>query len=414
MRTLALWLVATAAYADIVYIKGGGKIEGVAKRDAGRVIVETERGVVTIDADQVLFIDTDHQCARELYHEKVETLKKSEDAKDFLDMAIWANENKLQDVYAYLFDKIAFLAKNEAELKRHLEAAQARGLGEHVYPLVMRAIDLSRDSKDATFMLVFAAAARTVKAPEAKKVLIDRAFELMTLTKDPREVLSAAANARELGFSEELAPFITRAAGLCAGKEVRYVEGLIEDLRDWGLSAYSPKFYRRILDLDPDNEKARRAMGYHRHQGRWLTEDEWQVAQGNVKYEYTWMSPAERDFRVKEKTLKLEERARELERERRRLDEARSRVDDERRRLEDERRALADRERRVADREAELGRHSHCDRCNVWYRGHHTCLSRYSFCSHCSTYYAGTHLCSHAYTYCDCCQGYFSSGHRCR
>lgn len=423
MRTLAAWLALglSTAFADIVYIKGGGKVEGVARRESGRVVVETERGTVTIPSEQVLFIDTDHQAPRELYAEKLEALKDSRSAKDFMDLALWASENKLQNVYAYLFEKAAFLSKDEAELQSHLETARAHGLGSQAQALVFRSLELTRESKDVRLLIDFAAAARNVGAPEVKKILLERAFDLTTRTTDPREVLSVAAKARELGFVEELTPFITRAAGLCAGKDAEFLEDLIEDMRQRGLNAHTPRFYRKILDLDPDHEKARRALGYHRHGDQWLTHDEWQVAQGNVRYEGTWMSPAERDFRIREKSLKLEEEARELERERRKLDDARRRVEEDRRaaeearrRLDDDRRAVEARERRVADRETELARFSHCGGCNVWYLGRHTCLNRFVYCGHCSVYYTGTHICSHSHVYCRGCAGYFSRPHSCR
>jgi hypothetical protein len=65
------------------------------------------------------------------------------------------------------------------------------------------------------------------------------------------------------------------------------------DLGSWakgkGLSTRANELFRKAIDLDPDHEGARRALGYQKFEGRWLTEDETMAAQGYVKHEGRWL-----------------------------------------------------------------------------------------------------------------------------
>jgi hypothetical protein len=49
--------------------------------------------------------------------------------------------------------------------------------------------------------------------------------------------------------------------------------------------------YRRALDFDPDHAAARAALGFTRHEGRWLTEDELAQARGMVRHGDAWVTP---------------------------------------------------------------------------------------------------------------------------
>ncbi len=49
----------------------------------------------------------------------------------------------------------------------------------------------------------------------------------------------------------------------------------------------------RILELDPDHEEARRALGYERRGGNWTTRNDLFRDQGYVLYEGSWRSPQE-------------------------------------------------------------------------------------------------------------------------
>jgi len=78
--------------------------------------------------------------------------------------------------------------------------------------------------------------------------------------------------------------------------------------RDMNLPARVTEEYGKVLAADPDHEEARAALGYQRHQGRWLTQDEINEAQGLVRHKGRWMTPEERDLDVVLEQLKETEK----------------------------------------------------------------------------------------------------------
>ena len=50
---------------------------------------------------------------------------------------------------------------------------------------------------------------------------------------------------------------------------------------------------KRVLELDPDHEAARRGLGYSRVDGKWATQDEIMTGRGYVRYKGKWMLPQE-------------------------------------------------------------------------------------------------------------------------
>jgi hypothetical protein len=163
--------------------------------------------------------------------------------------------------------------------------------------------------------------------------------------------------------------------------------------------------WRRVLLLDPEHAAARRALGYHRLDGRWVTEDEFQAAQGNVKFEGAWMPSVERDrilreraarFEEREKALILQERRladreRDLDREKRRLIGAEERLEAWRRDLERQRHDLDRREADVERRETFLRAFHSCRACGGWYRGVHLCPLQLHRCGICGGYFHHGH-----------------------
>jgi hypothetical protein len=138
-----------------------------------------------------------------------------------------------------------------------------------------------------------------------------------------------------------------------AGSRVRLAEWCAQR----GLGNRREELLREALEIDPDHAAARRLAGYLRHEGRWVTPRERNLAAGLVEFEGRWHKPesvaaikkaraeaeearerrrkAELDLRIKAAELeKLRaERAR-LEVERRELDSRRAQLEAERLRLE--------------------------------------------------------------------------------
>ena len=66
-------------------------------------------------------------------------------------------------------------------------------------------------------------------------------------------------------------------------------------LRAWclkrGLTIQAQACAERVLEFDPDFAPARSALGFVRHEGAWLTLDEYQRARGKVFYDGLWVTP---------------------------------------------------------------------------------------------------------------------------
>jgi len=57
------------------------------------------------------------------------------------------------------------------------------------------------------------------------------------------------------------------------------------------LSKLADHHRRRILELDPTDQKARESLGYQNHHGRWLTRDEIMASRGLVLFKGTYRTP---------------------------------------------------------------------------------------------------------------------------
>jgi tetratricopeptide (TPR) repeat protein len=57
-----------------------------------------------------------------------------------------------------------------------------------------------------------------------------------------------------------------------------------------GLEKEALELFRRAIELEPDNVFARQELGHRKHQGKWLTRDEYNAAIGLVKYAGEWVT----------------------------------------------------------------------------------------------------------------------------
>ena len=60
--------------------------------------------------------------------------------------------------------------------------------------------------------------------------------------------------------------------------------------KDRGLAGRAQDLYRRVIALDPDQAEGRKALGYEKFNGQWLTGDELMTARGFVKISGRWMA----------------------------------------------------------------------------------------------------------------------------
>lgn len=53
--------------------------------------------------------------------------------------------------------------------------------------------------------------------------------------------------------------------------------------------------FQKVIALDGDHEEARSALGHRRHEGKWMTSEEYNQAKGLVRFRGRWITPEERD-----------------------------------------------------------------------------------------------------------------------
>ncbi len=68
-----------------------------------------------------------------------------------------------------------------------------------------------------------------------------------------------------------------------------------------GLYKQAQEEFRHTIQLDPGHEKARRELGYVKHNGQWMTRSEKMRRKGYVKYQGEWMTPEVKQSRIDRK-----------------------------------------------------------------------------------------------------------------
>lgn len=81
--------------------------------------------------------------------------------------------------------------------------------------------------------------------------------------------------------------------------------------KDQGLETQAREAFSRVLALDPGNAMAQAGIGKIWLNNRWLSEEDAQRARGNVLFEGSWVTPEEREDRIRERSeRRAEERSR--------------------------------------------------------------------------------------------------------
>jgi hypothetical protein len=83
---------------------------------------------------------------------------------------------------------------------------------------------------------------------------------------------------------------------------------LAEWCRENHLIAQREKHLRRIIEIDPNHQQARLALGYERHGDTWTTQEEQMTKQGYRRYKGRWRLPQEIEIMEKERQKELAEK----------------------------------------------------------------------------------------------------------
>lgn len=107
-------------YADVVKLRTGVEIKGIAREEKGKVIVEMGRGVVTFERGEVEAIDKNVKSELEDYLEKYQAIKDSKNADAFYKLAAWAKKNKVTRFLDDLLKRTIELNPNHAQARQEL------------------------------------------------------------------------------------------------------------------------------------------------------------------------------------------------------------------------------------------------------------------------------------------------------
>ena len=115
---------------------------------------------------------------------------------------------------------------------------------------------------------------------EGDRVVVEMDFGSMSFKKvDVRSV--------SRGTEDVLSQFQEKAR---AAFDVKSMVELAAWAKDKGLTARAAELYRKVLVIDPDQADARKALGFEKVNGVWLTGDDLMTAKGYVKVSGRWMT----------------------------------------------------------------------------------------------------------------------------
>lgn len=260
MRTLLLALACGLPLAaDEVTLKSGGKFSGVVEERGDKVVVRTEHGTMTFDRAQVAAVDRSKGSTLQEYQERAGKTDLSK-AAEVEALLAWAQARRMSE--------------------------PVRELRERLCRLKFDALDLSDDGALARFV----AWARANGCGEAADVALRGGLGIRRSKVDGKDA------------------------------EGRYRLGLWAKTN--GLAADAVVLFHEAISANPDHEHARRALGYQKLQGQWVTDRELKTLQGLIEFEGDWMTPATKEAIVTARTLEKERKL--LEEERKRLEEQRA------------------------------------------------------------------------------------------
>jgi hypothetical protein len=116
---LLVSLLPSAALADTVTLKSGRRLEGIARSEPGKVVVDTGLGTLTFTADQVQEIVPGRTAMHE-YSERLATLGDRPAAGQVFDLAMWARDQRLERYVDALLRRTIEIDPNHREARRLL------------------------------------------------------------------------------------------------------------------------------------------------------------------------------------------------------------------------------------------------------------------------------------------------------
>lgn len=274
MKTVILLLTcASLAAADDIYLKGGGKVSGIAEEQGDKLVVRLEHGTLSFPLDQVERIDREKSSVVQEYQQRLQAtdLSRADQVEALLK---WADERRL--------------------------AAAGRELRERLGKLRWEGLDASNSSQ----LEIYAAWAQGAGLPERAKTALRQALALR------REKLAAAG----------------------ANADALYQLGLWAKSNNLGPDALV--LFQEAITANPDHEFARRALGFQFFAGKWRTATEVKIAMGLIEFEGDWMTPQAKEAILTARTLEKERKLIEEARKKLAEETALARIDFERRKAE--------------------------------------------------------------------------------
>ena len=118
--------LSAAAVADEVKLTQGRSLVGIARREEGRVVVETRHGTITVPASDVASV-TPGRTALHEYRERLAALGSSPDAAKVYALSIWAREQGLIRYVAALQHWTIALDPDHRQARADLDYVQVQG-----------------------------------------------------------------------------------------------------------------------------------------------------------------------------------------------------------------------------------------------------------------------------------------------
>ena len=125
--TLVAGFITTSwAWADQVILTNGRTLEGIARQEPGRVVVETRWGTIGLPASEVQSILPGRTPLHE-YEERLAALGPRPEASQVFELAVWAQERGLVRYVNSLLEKTVAINPDHAEARRLLGRASKEG-----------------------------------------------------------------------------------------------------------------------------------------------------------------------------------------------------------------------------------------------------------------------------------------------